>query len=315
MNRVLNAAALLILGLISGVIIARIFPTQPRIAPAPIIQPPTGGPNAALLYWRYASIIPSALARAAADERKAVENPSPNLTTLLVDHQDVVAGLIRAAAIEHCDFNLEYDSGIEHFQLSHVDIVRDAAGVLALDARRLAAAGDTTGAVDRIEALLRMGAHMRSDRVLIASILAGMVTATACDEIDRLDLQNVNEPERARLLAAIAFMHDEDPIGYKAALAGEKRVALSSDVFAGQGMRGLVLSGSARTISDIFDDAISVWDDEDALTKLDEIQKRAERDWTGVAGIAIPSFTGPKKAEQQILDRLRRLESALTSDN
>jgi hypothetical protein len=314
MNRsvlIVTIAFAFLAGLVAGIVVVRLAPARPVTPPAPIIQPPTGGPNAALLYWRYGT----ALSRGLVDDARAaygdVQPPQANLDSLLIDEQHTIEGLMRAAAIKHCDFNLEYDVGFERFEMSHGDVVRDAARVLALDTRRLAGNSDLEGATDRIEAILRLSRHLKSDRILIGSLLVGAVAASAADEIERIGVDQFNRRQKARLLTAITLIDDDDPIGFKAALAGEKRIALASELL--EGSTGIIFGATARNLSARFDAAIEAWDKEDAVKRLTEMDAKSDQGFLNLSGMFMPSLARAKQAETQILTRLRTLETKLQS--
>lgn len=310
-GRMIAGGALLVLGVLVGFVVGRAVPSDPPAPPAPIVQPPTGGPNAALLYWRYASIISDELAQAAADQRKSAEPPGRSLDPLFAEDEAAIAGLLRAAQMEHCDFNIEYGVGMENLQLPHHKLLRGAASVLAVDARRLAATGDIDGSVGRIRALLRMADHLRSDRVLIGSMTVTGIASLALDEIERLGPARLDEAHRRSLLEAMAFAGGDDPLGFKAALEGEKQLAISSGVFDAAGAVGPLLGISPGGVARVFDQAAEAWDREDAAERLAEIQDRSKRSRNRMAAIMMPALANAKRSEQQLLERLHEVRQSL----
>jgi len=304
MKRVAGFIAVFILGLAAGVVLARLFPSTPPVPAAQIVQPPTGGPNAALLWWRYGEMIDEALERGVGEESEAAA-PSPDRASLLVEHQPAIEGMLRAGAVANCDFNIEYDVGMERLEMPHLGRARSIARVLAMDARRLLAEGDVAGATDRIVALVQLSRHLRSDRTLIGALVVTAIATLACDEIDRIGA--LDAEQRMRLSKALAFVEEEDPLGFRSALAGEKRIALASEVFETGGAAGFLFRASADEVASIFDEAIEAWDAEDAGARLGALEARAD----GMAGMFVPSLVRAKQAEEMAVGRLAEVRGRL----
>ncbi len=125
--------------------------------------------------------------------------------------QDVIANLMWAAGLPSCDFGVQYQQGWQAI-LPHLGNLRGAARVLVADARRQARDGDTEAAADRLEAVYHMARHVRSDGVLISSLVSMAMASAAHEAADELLASGrLTAPARDRLIAALERFGTDDP--------------------------------------------------------------------------------------------------------
>ncbi|MEO1007006.1 MAG: hypothetical protein AAFX79_00390 [Planctomycetota bacterium] len=293
--------------------------------------------NAALDYWRIMEILgnDAELAdavREAADRLSrqdedgvsvAVDIPGelrPGGATarLLVERSSSVAGLIRASSVPSCDFQIRYEDGFDAL-LPHLRSMRQSAWLLIVDARRVAAAGDLSGAAERLAATLRMARHVASDFTMISSLVAVSMAHSACVQAAwLLEQPGLADAQREALHAAALGFDPEDPFNLVGALTIEQDMVgllatkyrgpdagrRFAEGFIGDNWEGLEAEERAvaamdgprfreaidRTV-DAYDLLIDAWLAEDAEERLAAWGARLEAgDFGPIAILTVPSY-------------------------
>lgn len=140
--------------------------------------------------------------------------------------EEGIASFIRGSRAPRCDFQIQYELGPLAL-LPHLVGMREGVRALRVDARRLASAGDATGSAERLAAIVRMAAHLRSDRVLISSLVAMAMTNVAVEEIDdQLDAGRLPPEARRSIADAFVGLGGDDPFAVKSAMIHGERDAL-----------------------------------------------------------------------------------------
>jgi hypothetical protein len=181
------------------------------------LQPPeTARQNAALLYFQAWQSVPQATLERVVNERADAR--------VLVEHEALVGGLLRAAETEHCDWGLQYEQGLKAL-LPHVGLMRKTARIIAADAERLMKgepkeAGEVSR---RLGALVRMSNQLRGDRVLISTLVGIAINKLAGMTIDPwLDDGTLPIDTAQACLNAYRSLPKDDPFGVEAGITGER---------------------------------------------------------------------------------------------
>lgn len=204
---------ILLIALAAGLATAAIAST-PTLDPAAAqgAPPPDEFPqpsNAALVYYRAWLVADAEAWQAVRDGDAGRVSELGTAVNLLLD----------AAAIDHCDWGVDYDVG-PWTLLPHLGKLRDTARVLKADAQRLADAGDMEGALERLEAMLQVARHTQRDRLVISTLVAAAISSFACDAIDEIVGANPITPAQAQKLLEAAKLSG-DPFAARAAIRGE----------------------------------------------------------------------------------------------
>ncbi|MCC5786309.1 MAG: hypothetical protein JJU33_06380 [Phycisphaerales bacterium] len=103
-----------------------------------------------------------------------------------------------------------------------------ASTILAADARRLGAEGETQAAAERLGAIIRSARHISEIRHLRSAEAAENLLRFAADEAELLMSQDgSSEPERAILRAALASLDPDDPVGFEGVFENQLAMALA----------------------------------------------------------------------------------------
>jgi len=98
----------------------------------------------------------------------------PGLRKFLGEHQRTLVLLRQAAAMHDCYFERSWGQPSIDMLLPEYTLLQSSVRLLALDARVRLADGDARGAVDDLNAISGMAAHIRSEPLLIATLVAMM---------------------------------------------------------------------------------------------------------------------------------------------
>lgn len=197
-------------------------PADPAIH-APIPQP--GTDNAAVTYWdAWAALDPDLWARVTQEQASDDWTPSTELTAMLRDNEEAIALLLRASRTEHCDWQIDFEAGIDAM-LPHLGAMRNSARVLAADARRLAAAGEHDAAAERAAAVFRLARHVNDHGMIISPLVSAALAAYGAAQVEALDeLGALTQRGRVLLLDAIAPFDGPDPFGVERTIRNEGRL-------------------------------------------------------------------------------------------
>jgi len=141
-------------------------------AQAPDAKPDHSG-NAALKYWQAFALLPTL----DKDEHKLLEQwnkaPFDAAALKLIDRSSRSRlYLHRAAKIQRCDWNLNYEDGIL-LVLPHLGKARNLASLTALHARHEFEQGHGKAGAEDVTALLNLARHLETDPPLIIQCLVG----------------------------------------------------------------------------------------------------------------------------------------------
>ena len=308
------------------------------------VGPITTVDNAALLYMRYAQLLDRELAtdvKAYADEHGGFEDdswaPDGELAERLAA-SEAIRGYLRAATIEHADFGVELELGI-WATLPHLAPMRDAARVLAADARRLRAGGEPEAAAMRLAALVRMSRHACEDPVLIGSLVGVAIGNLTCSEMQHFARSGeLTDEARRTLTDALTELEQDDPFRLREAVGQERDIflpwfgAMLRDSDAEQTRELLALFGEepseellaldAQRLTaatdrarKYFDLVIEVWDKPDAPARLKEVEALLESGGFGAVAQAVGASASRvhengERIARRIADTRRALRDA-----
>lgn len=128
--------------------------------------------------------------------------------------QAAVADFIEGSNLRRCDFSTERNAR-EMFVPAYAGGMRDGFRLLALEAVRLGALGDTAGAAQHLGAAFRMAAHLGEDAIIISSLVTRdgfLLAARAAAAIEQR--HHFSEEQRHELAAAIRRSGASDPFGF-----------------------------------------------------------------------------------------------------
>lgn len=168
--------------------------------------------NAAVLYEKAFARIKQDPSLMRADSLLAQDDPdaaSPAVAQLLERHAITLRLLRQASAMPACRFDHDFAHPSMSMLLPELNYCRNAAKLLALSAKHEAIAGNTTQAVDDLNALFRVGRAAGSTPVLICSLVQigsdalGVKTLEAilphvsrADQLQRLQIGDVDATRR-----------------------------------------------------------------------------------------------------------------------
>jgi hypothetical protein len=210
-------------------------PASRAAAPPPGSSDPSSGTNAAPEYEAAWAQIPDDLNLAAGmlslsedgqPEIVAMDGtPEPDqgaawgrLTRMLERDQEVIGGLLRAAAGPRCDFGLK-DATAEGPDFQRMITIggsfRKSARLLRADAARAWLAGDPDGAAARVGAIFRMGGHLAEQGWVLQSLVSAALIELACETARTMSTAPTPFPgaARQRVLDAIGALDTTDPAG------------------------------------------------------------------------------------------------------
>lgn len=134
--------------------------------------------------------------------------------------QEVVQTALRAASVEPCSWEVDYEQGIMAL-LPHLGPTRNLARLFSADIRRCVQEGDIEGGLERIIAMHSMARHMRVDGILISSLVSCAIANLATTQTSLfLAHAELTKAQQDRLIAAIDA-YEQDPFAVQQAVANE----------------------------------------------------------------------------------------------
>ncbi len=134
--------------------------------------------------------------------------------------------LMRATRMARCDFELPYENGI-NVLMPHLSMFRKSARLLRFDARRLLIEGKADEAAERVAAIYRMAGHVKSDEILIGTLVSVAIAGLGNSESEVLIKSGkLSASGRESILQAAESLGAADPYGFKGALRGERRITV-----------------------------------------------------------------------------------------
>lgn len=270
------------------------------VSPAPSGEAPTStAPNAAAAY----------LALAAAMEN-APRNENGDWTDEAIAlHAGDLARVVEASRSPRCDFGVDYGQGLGTM-MPHLGKVRGVARALRGDARLHLAAGHPDKAAQSVGAILRLASHVARPARTSIEILVGVAVADLGAQflVEHPELGKV--PGKRETLDAIAGVRRDVIANARNVLPHERDVIVSS-LRSESGMQPLAdlmpkwakaskaeREAAAKTLDDLFGQAIAAWDAPDAMSRLEALAARARSEGVGEL------FVGADKIRASV-DRLR----------
>lgn len=290
--------------------------------------PETARQNAALLYFQAWQSVPQATLERVVNERADAK--------VLLEHEALVAGLLRAAETEHCDWGLQYQQGLKAL-VPHVGLMRKTARIIAADAERLmkAEAKDAGEVSRRLGALVRMSNQLRVDRILISTLVGIAINRLAGATIDPwLDDGTLPMETAQACLNAYRSLPKDDPFGVELGIAGERDWLLSwvrstykgehagrefademasfVDVTAAgpvakqrlEELDEAEFAAELERLAPYYGAALKAWNEADASARLESLAEKVTR---GEFGSAAP-FLAPSLGTVHVSDKAGRAE-------
>lgn len=211
---------------------------------------------------------------------------------LLAQHAADLDRLGEALKSSSCDFGVDYSKGMAA-ELPHIPQMRALARVLRADAARLAAAGDVDGSAKRTAAVLRLAVQVaRPARTSIELLVAGAIAHLGLDFIGehpelakaawKTDVQQaLSSVGQGGTLNSTAIVKAEGELTVKSLREGKMM-----DMTGAGGRNWNTASQADRTaaadkLAAIYSDVAKAWDAPDAVSKLQELTKRASEEGVG----------------------------------
>ena len=220
--------------------------------------------DAAPLYVRAARAFeadkPTFYEQSPASDPLTADPGSPDVAAILERHAATLDLVRRAADSPGCRFDRDWSRPSGSMLLPQIHTLRSAARLLALAARRSAAAGDAAGGLRDIVRIQRIGAHAAAEPLLLSGLVGVAIDAQALE----------------MLASVLPAMRNEDlPL-----LDGEEFCdRLATPVSLARGMRGEEALGLA-TFADLADGR-------PRLSELFELTEPAAARWTDAAPVAL----------------------------
>lgn len=316
--------------------------------------------NAALEYWRLITMDhggPELLGQAKlvlrdmhpgddAEEspagKPAALEPGAELAVALAGLDGYFDDVERASRVPVCDFQIRYEDGYAVL-MTHLGPLRGIARLMVVDARRLALAGDSEAAAERLAAMLRMGRHITGDRTLISSLVSIAITGLVMEEgIWLLEQSRGNAAVRELLVSGVQRFPKDDPYNAEGALrveqdmvealarqfngpnAGREFLEALSFPLSGEteaianevrGMDGAAFKRESERAVDAFDLILEAWRGDDPQAALGEIERACVEGQHGiVAQLVVPSLSKAQASVARAEAELRAFKDRVEGD-
>lgn len=199
--------------------------------PSPYKAPATKDKNAALEYLTLRDLFDPEMLKLAGEEWGSNQpgwTPSEKLSVMLEEAQPLIRRLMEASKLPTSDFGIRYEDGFGAL-LPHLGHMRQFARVLGCDARRLAVAGRTEEAAERLCTCFRMAHHLTADRVLISSLVSIAISSLALNQSETIARDyGLSETARREIIKSARRLLTDDPFGTRACIQMEKQLAVNS---------------------------------------------------------------------------------------
>ena len=248
----------------------------------------------------------------------------------LADSQDRIERFIWTARLPECDFGLMYRDGWG-LLLPQLGKMRSMARVLRADAVRQAGLGELDKAADRVDGMFGIAEHARNDRVLISSLVSIAVAKLATDSAVYLaDHQQLTNEGRDMLIARLEAIRDGDDyfrvldcvtmeytvtIGWLGKMPeGVRPSEWLGGLTEGQDPQSLAaldrmsreaLYADAEKMREYFTRVVSVWNEPDAVSKIDALGSLTGVGAYGETGkLFLASMGRARASELKMLDAI-----------
>lgn len=231
--------------------------------PRPALMPPDSAQNAASGYlraMRMLGIDPTGVARDGALTREDWEviwnqmlHPSfagrsspqwrARAAEIMERAQPAIDALREASRAPTSDWGLDRTAGMGML-LPHLANQRNLARLMSARAQFALENGDSTTAVESLEAIMRMGSHSGQDRVVISSLVSTALMSMGDGRMDALIGSGMLTAEQAKPLAELyAQISNADPAGCIAAVRGEAEMMTAT-------MRAALEEGGTKSFAE-----------------------------------------------------------------
>jgi hypothetical protein len=197
------------------------------------IRPPRTPNNAA---WRFFEVWDSLSATATAElsevaYARVIQDQPPKLEPagrqVLLKNQPYIEGLMRAAAMDECDWGVQHQYG-EDLLLPHLPLLRASYRALRMDFDRYVEDGNAGAAADRLVAMIRLSNRTRTDHMYISTLVGGGISFATVNHTHELIKNGPINPATAKaVLTAFRSIQQDDLFGWKSAI--EDDIARQSD--------------------------------------------------------------------------------------
>ena len=274
-------------------------PNKAAAENVPEFRDPT---NAALVYWPTFWALGEDARVKLSDAYQGFKDdlfarPSAEASQLIASRSDMVDQIIRASEIRHADWGVEWSRGF-YARLEHLGKLRMTSRFVAVDARRLVAAGDPDAAADRVAAMHRIARHASPDGTLISALVGASISNIACTETEMLLADGrMTAKGKQEILDALSWFDGPDPFRIRFSILGEKQWTSS---WLRQRATGAEAGKTAmKLITDLSDDAGKARLAATGLADMDERAVHAELDkLDGFFIAAIEAWDAPNAAER-----------------
>lgn len=319
----------------------------------PTLQRPawmTSPTNAALLYFRYWTMMPPDDERAIADavtslseEERRTWVPSGEIAEKLASNASYFNGVTKATKLSSADWGIEYDDGFMAL-IPHLSQMRKSARIFDADARRLFAAGDSATASSRVAAIFRMADHSADGYLLISSLVGVAIANTGLQRVEAaLDEGKLDKAGASTILAALRPLSGADPFEFKKCVEGEGWVVTGglkptfkgksagkdfastmADLDSFSGDEGAKIRAKVEAFdqaalytdldrsSEFYHAVLAAWDKPDAMAVIGSLEKRLKDGEFGVSGQVVgPAFTKALTRSAEIRDQVKAVVARL----
>jgi hypothetical protein len=262
-----------------------------------------------------------------------------NQRQLCADHRAYIDSLLRVAAIPDCDWGINVEAGW-YGLLPHLGFLRSSCRILGMDAHRCMEEGSNGGAAERVAAIIRVSDHLRTDKVLISSLVGASLCATGMRITEIMVKEDRLNPASARLvLGAMKSLPMDDLFGSTAAIDGERMLTVEwarrhfQGNYAGgqflQEMRGLDLKGDwfncfiygmneqrfgadLDRLNKYFELMLSAWRKPDHGAQLEELNAELREGQFGLVGrVMAPGLSRPRDTIDKVRADIQKTSAAL----
>jgi hypothetical protein len=309
------------------------------LAPIAFAQPSHPKPedrNAALKYWSAWSMTEREASTAVGEIDW--NNPSfpPDLVKKVESLDGVMQMLTEASRLRKCDFEIEYDKGVDAL-LPHLGKARQSARILRAGARVKLDAGDADAAAERLATIYRIAEHVSHDDVLISSLVSVAITTFANEDAKTLAASGrLSAAGRDELLSAMSRLSGNDPFHARAAIKGERDLttpwikqvtgpdagarlvtmtgAIGESADALRKLNGEQVAKATEGLGRYYDDVVAAWDDDDAVAKLTALGDDLSAKYGPVAAVLSAAFGKARasdlKAQAELAETLAAVKAA-----
>ena len=133
-----------------------------------------------------------------------------------------------AGRTEQFDLKLDYNKGFD-LLLPHLAPMRNATRLLRLDAQMRMLDGDSSGAIENLQAVTGIGRHARTDDIVISSLVSASIMSVDDALIGEALARGVLDPSKAGVLAKeLEPFRTSDPLHIGAAIRNESTMLTAS---------------------------------------------------------------------------------------